>query len=440
MVPLALRGALLHATVSALSPRATAPCSAHHLIHASPAVALHAPASLTWGLGGRSLDRLAALREELLPLNPALASLPLLVGEGATASAVARAARAVVTTAGPFLTHGEPMLAACVAEGTHYADITGETAWVAAMEAKYGAAAKAKGVLVVPMCGLDSMPSDLGALFAVRAARAALGARASVTSLVTYTILRGGVSGGTIASGRAMAARPELAAASRSPLLLAPPGAPVTPLPDSCWPTWVPAAGQWATHGIMAALNTRVVRRSAGLWAAAGSPYAAPGARFAHGEYALARGWWGALAAKLAGLVLGALLFRPWFFPLVAGSLPKPGQGPSDAAIAKNWFVYLVCATCAGGERFWARVAGGDPGYGETAKMLAEAGVLLAGAGPGGAGLPAAGFGGGGFLTPATAFGEVLSTRLHETGLTFHVVPEAAVAAAAKRGWQPPAA
>jgi short subunit dehydrogenase-like uncharacterized protein len=334
-----------------------------------------------------------------------------------------------------------------VAHGTHYADITGETAWVDLMRAKYDAAARASGALIVPMCGLDSMPSDLGALFAVEAARRAHGSAASIESVITYTILKGGVSGGTIASGRAMNGRPELIAASRDPFCLAPAGPPpphtlLVPLPDSTWPTWVPEVAQWATHGIMAALNTRVVRRSAALWAGVGRPYAGAGARFAHGEYALVRGWFAALLTKLAGVLLGALLFRPWFFPCVARWLPRPGEGPSDAAIERNWFVYLVKATVAppvgsGGGRatVWARVGGGDPGYGETAKMLAEAGVLLAGRADEVAALPGKAVFAGGFLTPATAFGGALTQRLHERGITFEVVAEADVRAAAARGW-----
>ena len=404
---------------------------------------------MTWGLGGRSLERLAAIRGELVSLNPALSALPLVVGFGDSAGDVARAARAVVSTAGPFMLYGEPLLAACVAAGTHYADITGETAWVEQMKGRYEAAAKASGALIVPMCGLDSMPSDLGALFAVEAARAAHGAGASVTSVVTYTILKGGASGGTIASGRAMGARPELVAAARDPLCLAPAGAAplLRPLPDSTWPTWVPEARQWATHGIMAALNTRVVRRSAALWAGAGRPYAAAGTPFAHGEYAVVRTWFAALLTKVVGVLLGALLFRPWFFPAVARWLPAPGEGPSDAQIARNWFVYLVKATVAPGgggggggggapAHVWARIQGGDPGYGETAKMLAEAGVLLASPAGALAALPGKAVFGGGFLTPATAFGGALTQRLHERGITFEVVAEADVAEAAARGWR----
>jgi short subunit dehydrogenase-like uncharacterized protein len=186
-----------------------------------------------------------------------------------------------------------------------------------------------------------------------------------------------------------------------------------------------------------------VVRRSAALWAGAGRPYSAAGAPFAHGEYALVRGWFGALLTKVLGVLLGALLFRPWFFPCVARWLPKPGEGPSDAQISRNWFVYLIRASVAppaggGGGRVavWARVAGGDPGYGETAKMLAEAGVLLAGSAGAVAALPGKAVFGGGFLTPATAFGGALTERLHAQGITFEEVLEKDVEAAAGRGWR----
>jgi short subunit dehydrogenase-like uncharacterized protein len=360
-------------------------------------LAQHAPPTLRWGLAGRTLDKLEAIKSECVSLNPSLAALvPLILGDGATIGAVAASAVAVISTAGPFSLYGEPLLAACAEQGTHYADITGETAWVEAMEAKYGARARATGAIIVPMCGLDSLPSDLGALFAVERARQRCSG-AGVSSVTTYIQMRGGVSGGTIATGRAIAAHPVLSVRSRDPFLLVPaseghaPSQLVAPLPDSTWPAWVPTLQAYATHVVMAALNVKVVRRSAGLFACRGaalaaatgeaaaalprrlaapseltaSPYAySRAAPFGYSEYSVVRSYLSALLAKVAGVVIGALLFQPWVFACVSGWLPKQGQGPSDASIAKGWFHYYVLARTeeAVPRTVAIKVSGGDPG------------------------------------------------------------------------------
>ena len=411
-------------------------------------LAQHAPPALRWGLAGRSSAKLSEIKAQCVALNPQLAELPVVLGEGEGEAlrALVQSTTAVISTAGPFKLYGEPLLAACAESGTHYADITGETAWCEAMEAKYGARARATGAIIVPMCGLDSLPSDLGALFAVQQARQLHGG-AGVASVTTYVLMRGSASGGTIATGRVTAADPVLSVRSRDPFLLVPrdaggpqPAQLVLPLPDSTWPTWVPQLSAYATHGVMAALNVKVVRRSAALFACRGSalaaasgepaaalpqrlrtpcaltasPYAyASAVPFGYAEYGVAHTWWSALLTKLGGLFIGALLFRPWFFACVARYLPKPGEGPSDASIARGWFDYYSVARVEGGEgrAVCIKVSGGDPGYGDTAKMLSEVGVML---GLASGRLPAAAFGAG-FLTPATALGLPLVKRLHET-------------------------
>jgi short subunit dehydrogenase-like uncharacterized protein len=131
------------------------------------------PEGFTWALSGRNLSKLEALRAELSALRPELASLELIVAgaNAEDAARVARSARVVISAAGPFAGCGEPLVAACAAAGTHYADATGETAWVAEMMAAHGATAKASGAIMIPLSGFDSVPSDAGALFAAAAAR-----------------------------------------------------------------------------------------------------------------------------------------------------------------------------------------------------------------------------------------------------------------------------
>jgi len=286
------------------------------------------------------------------------------------------------------------------------------------MEARYGADAARTSSIIVPMCGFDSVPSDLGALLAVRHARRALGARCAAVD--TYVEMHGGVSGGTIATGRATAADAALAAATREPLLLVPAAAAarVAPLRDGARGAhWVAPLGRYGTHNVMAVLNTRVVRRSAALFAQRGAEaeYSSPAAPFAYSEYSCARTWLGAMGGEAGGALLGALLFRPWFFPLVRGLLPAPGGGPPDAALPRHWFRYWCLAATeeAAPRRLALRVTGPDP-YVATAQAAAEAALALV------AGRPP----GGGFFTPATApsLGEGLAERLRRVGWGFDVV------------------
>lgn len=70
----------------------------------------------------------------------------------------------MVTTVGPFAKYGSALVAACAASGTGYVDSTGESPWVRDMIDQHDATAKSTGALMVPMCGFDSIPSDVGTM------------------------------------------------------------------------------------------------------------------------------------------------------------------------------------------------------------------------------------------------------------------------------------
>jgi len=371
----------------------------------------------------------------------------------------------VLAAAGPFALCGEPLVAACAAAGAHYLDVTGETPWVAEMAARHGAAARAARAIFVPLAGFDSVPSDAGALACVAAARARGARLARVTAVAA---VRGALSGGTVATAAALAADARARAAAADPLLLVPAAARAraAPLPDGEWPSREPAlgAGVWTQPHLMAAINTRVVRQSAALFALHGAALRAAAARapalaaalpppaagggpdgadayayalgaFGYRERALARSRAGALAATALGALAGAAL-APACAPLVRRLLPAPGEGPSDAAAARGSFrLFFVGEREGGGAPVVTSVEGPDP-YVATAQSLAEAGLLIAAAARDGAldELPAAAFGFG-FLTPAAALGLRLVERLKETGWVFttYANEEEAAAAAAPR-------
>lgn len=80
--------------------------------------------------------------------------------------------KVVIAAAGPFEKYGTNVVAACAKTGADYVDITGEFYWVAKMRQQFGEAAKASGARIIPLCGYDSIPTDMSVFGAVEALRA----------------------------------------------------------------------------------------------------------------------------------------------------------------------------------------------------------------------------------------------------------------------------
>jgi len=374
---------------------------------------------LRWALGGRNPGKLEQVRSEL---GAAAAALPIAVADandGAALAAVARRTRVVCTTVGPYARYGTPLVAACVETGTHYCDLTGEVQWMRRMIDAHHAAAVASGARIVHACGFDCIPSDLGTFFVQNEMRARHGA---VSPWVKYRVagFSGGASGGTIASMMNM-----LDEAERDPGVWRVLGDPYGLNPegerrgpdggDQMGPAWDAEFGQWTAPFVMAAVDTRVVRRSNALqgWAY--------GRDFRYDEATLmgagpaglvkAVGLTAGLGGGMAAMRIGALR------RLIAGRLPQPGEGPTREQREKGYFDVRLWARHPrdAGRGLFARVTGDrDPGYGSTAKMLAESAVCLA------SDELAAG---GGFWTPAAAMGAALLPRLQRNaGLTFEIL------------------
>ncbi|MFY1703612.1 saccharopine dehydrogenase family protein [Micromonospora sp. WMMA1923] len=364
-------------------------------------LARHAPADLRWALAGRNPEKLAGVRDRLAGIEPRLAELPLLTADVTDADSlrtVARSARVVASTVGPYVHHGEPLVAACAQAGTDYLDITGEPEFVDLMYVRHHAEALRTGARLVHACGFDSIPHDLGVWFTVT----------KLPDGVPITVdgyLRGGgrFSAGTYHS--ALTALSRTAQASRA----ARERKAVEPRPDDRRVRAVPGrigrsaeTGGWAVP--LPTIDPQVVRRSA-----AACPEYGPDFRYRH-FVSVKR-----LPAVLAGAVgLGGLLAlvklpttRRWLFGRLAS-----GQGPTPQQRAKSWFTVRFVGA-GGGRRVVTEVAGGDPGYDETAKMLAESALCLA--------LddlpPTAGQ-----LTPVAAMGDHLLHRLTRAGLTFRTL------------------
>jgi short subunit dehydrogenase-like uncharacterized protein len=353
---------------------------------------------LKWAMAGRSQAKL----EEVRDLIGAPADTPLVVADAsdpASLDAMAKRAKVVLTTVGPYQLYGNELVAACVANGTDYTDLCGEPAWMRQKIDQHDAAAKASGARIVFSAGFDSIPFDLGVLMLQRDATATHGAPAPrVKGRVRAMV--GKFSGGTAASLKAT-----MAAAAKDPAVI---GYLTNPFslaggfegpaqPAGNKPEYDESLGSWATSFIMAPINTKNVHRTNALL---GHPY---GSDFVYDEMMLTGpGDAGQQAAEYVAKT-----------PMIGTpDDPKPGEGPTKEERDSGHYDVLFVGEYPDGGRVLYSVKGDrDPGYGSTSKMIAETAIALAESdGPGGV------------TTPGAALGEALVRRLQaHAGLTFAV-------------------
>jgi short subunit dehydrogenase-like uncharacterized protein len=348
-------------------------------------------------LAGRDLDKLAAVQAEL-GLSAELVRAD--SDDPASLADLARRARVVLTTVGPYQLYGSGLVAACAEAGTHYVDLCGEVAWMRAMIDAHEARAKASGARIVFSCGFDSIPFDLGVAYCQAAARERFGAPCNRVKGRVRS-MKGTFSGGTAASFRATLAaavkNPAVLALLRDPFALTP-GFSGPKQPSGAKPELDADLGVWAAPFIMAAINTRNVHRSNFL---AGSAY---GADFVYDEMMLTGP--GEEGEATATAIAAALN------DMAGDKGPKPGEGPSREERDTGFYDLMFIGRGPNGERIDVSVKGDrDPGYGSTSKMIAEAAIALTEAsGPGG------------IFTPAAAFGVGFAERLAaRAGLSFAV-------------------
>ena len=379
----------------------------------------HAPEGVRIGLAGRSRERLAGVRARL---GAAAAAWPLLVADvtdPASLAALARAARVVATTAGPYRPHGLALVEACATAGTDYADLAGEVLFMRESIDRYHDVAAATGTRIVHCCGVDSIPSDLGVLLLHDAARTDGAGDLEDTTLVV-TAFKGGMSGGTLASGKGQLDEVRASAAARKVV-----ADPYALSPDRAAE---PRARRRARPGVDHARRRsgelgRPVpdgghqhprrapqQRPAGLGLRPQVPLPR-GHRLRRRPAGAVKG--AAVTAALAGVTAG-LGFGP-ARALLDRVLPQPGQGPSEKTRRAGLFRIEIHTRTSAGVRYIATAAArGDPGYQATSVMLGESALCLAldrDRLPDRAGV----------LTPATAMGAALAGRLRAAGHTLAV-------------------
>jgi short subunit dehydrogenase-like uncharacterized protein len=362
--------------------------------------------SFRWALGGRSRERLEQVREDIArETGRDTRDLPLVLGDSddeASLASLAQRTRVVCTTVGPYAKYGSKLVAACVEAGTHYCDLTGEVQWIRRMIDRHHDDATTKGARIVFTCGFDCIPSDLGAWFIQDQAIARNGVPCSH---VKYRVedFSGGASGGTIASMLYMMEEaehdPEVRRVMAQPYAINPKDQRTGPdAKERVSPWHDPDFGQWCAPFVMAAINTKVVRRTNALL---GYPY---GKDFRYDEGILT-GTGPLGLAKAAGVGagmtfgMGAMAIGP-LRRAISGRLPQPGEGPDrETREAGHFDIRLLGLHPSDPSRNLAgRVTGDrDPGYGSTSKMLGESALCLALdalESPGGCSTPAAAMGG----------------------------------------------
>jgi saccharopine dehydrogenase (NAD+, L-glutamate forming) len=364
-------------------------------------LAEHAPAGCRWALAGRNTTKLEQVRARLAEIHPDCADLPLLhadAGDPRSLKAVAESTKVVITTVGPYLLYGEPLVAACAEAGTDYVDLTGEPEFVDRMYLDHHDRAVETGARIVHACGFDSIPHDLGAYFTVQQLPSGepITLRGVARSNASF-------SGGTFHSAMTAFSRArqmKQAFAERRKREPRPEGRRSRTV--SAKPHRDPVLGYWLLP--LPTIDPLVVARS-------GAALPAYGPDFRYSHFAGLK----TLRYTVGGVVGVTSMALAAQLPPVRKALMKrikPGDGPSESRRAASWFTVDFVGE-SGGKTVHTRVSGGDPGYTETSKMLAESALCLAfDDNP-----PTAGQ-----VTTAQAMGDALLARLQRAGMKFEVV------------------
>jgi len=374
--------------------------------------------NLTWAMAARSEKKLNKLK---VSLGENAAAIPLIIADSSDEQALqsmCEKTELIISTVGPYALYGELLVKICCQLGTDYCDLTGEPQWIRRMISQYEDDAKRSGARIVNCCGFDSIPSDLGVKFLQDHAQRHFGSYCDVVKL-RVKVLKGGASGGTIASGlnlyKEASADPEIRKEMRDPYSLCPTGHAFTAHQHNVSVEFDEDFDSWAGPFIMASINTRVVLRSNALLDGHYDE------NFKYDEALLTSATnKGEKAAKRISTGTKVSMFMMAFAAMrwlaARFFLPSPGEGPTPEQQLKGCYDLRLLGRTPQGGRVRVKVTGDrDPGYGSTAKMLAQAGLSLRRD-------VDEGEVGGGFWTPATVFNDKLITRLIDyAGMDFEL-------------------
>ena len=391
--------------------------TAHYLAEFLSANKDKSGSEINWAIAGRDQEKLNELQSKLV------SKVDIIIAnsdDAASLDAMTEQTQVIISTVGPYLKYGEPLIKSCVDNGTDYVDLTGEAIFIKDMMDKYQEAAKQSGARIVNSCGFDSIPSDLGVYFTQKQAEAKFDSACDVIHM-RVKAAKGGLSGGTIASmatifeevGQDKSRRKQVA----NPYLLNDDkDAPNVRQSNVSKPEYDSEHKRWLAPFVMASINTRIVHRSNQLL---GYEY---GREFKYDEAMWMKdGIKGkltsyALSAGLLGFAT-AMMITPSRELLSKHVLPKSGSGPSKEEQENGYFDIRLFGQTPNKDSITTKVTGDkDPGYGSTSRMLSQAALCLA------QDISKEEVKGG-FWTPASAMGDKLLARLEKhAGLSFDVI------------------
>ena len=354
-----------------------------------------------WAIAGRNSNKLEKLQNEI-PGKPEI-----VIADANDEQALLKltaSTKVVASYAGPFNKYSNLLVKACVETGTHYVDITGEAIWVRDLIDNYHQRCIDNKIKIIPACGYDSIPSDLGTYFTAKQINEPL------KSIFAYHNMSGGVSGGTIESaftmrdfkskhkmGHPFLLNPEGSYSKNQKLLSK----------DYFSIKKNKKLNKWVIPFVMAITNTRPVRRSAALMEAKQQSY---GPDFVYNEFQMVNKYSVALITTVSLAVLGMIIVSP-FRNFLRKFFPKPGTGPNEKTRNNGWYEALFVAKTTKNQEYVYRMYGkGDPGYKSTSMFLVESAISL---------LNNSDIGEYGVLTPATGLGDDLIIRLKDQGVLF---------------------
>ena len=356
---------------------------------------------LNWAIAGRDLVKLKKLQDSI-PSKPEIIVAD--ANDEIALKKLTESTRVVASYAGPFNKYSNLLVKACVENGTHYVDITGEAIWVRDLIDNYHEECVNKKVKIIPACGYDSIPSDLGTYYTAKQINEPL------KSIFAYHNMSGGVSGGTIESAftmRDFKSKHKMG----HPFLLNPKGSYSSSQKllskDYFSITKNKKLNKWVVPFVMAITNTRPVRRSAALMEAKQQSY---GPDFVYNEFQMVKSLPTAIVTTVSLAILGMIIVSP-FKNFFRRFFPKPGTGPNEKTRNNGWYEALFVAKTTKNQEYVYRMYGkGDPGYKSTSMFLIESAISL---------LNNYQDGEYGILTPATGLGEDLINRLKNQGVLF---------------------
>lgn len=364
---------------------------------------------IKWAIAGRNLVKLENVASKFST------NVEILVADSDDEKAlkdICSRSKVVLSTAGPFHRYGSKLVAACIENDTHYVDITGENFWVKGLIEKHHIEAARRGIRIIPSCGFDSIPSDIGTFFAVKSTNK------PIKRVDSFHSWKGEASGGTIETMFAMGDL-NLGKEIRDPFLLNPEGSYTSEQKELSSDIFSISKNKdlnaWSGPFIMAGANTRVVRRSEALLTQRQESY---GNNFVYQEHSFHKSWGKAFSSALGLGLLGLTLISP-IRKIVRSLLRKPGEGPSLEVQENGWFDCKYLVESEDGQKSLYRMFGkGDPGYKVTSKFVAECALSLLEDPetlPGGSEY-------GGVLTSASGLGNILIDRLKNADIHFEAM------------------